>query len=103
MGCGQQETNMHYLHYTKMTATKLCHKSLQQLQAHLKEMNTAPQITKTIIDNIHHWCDNTTPPQDYSFIGVLQQFSTHLTAALDNQQDLGWDKFIQGFISTSWG
>ena len=103
MGCGQQECNMHYLHCTKRAACKLRKRSLHQLRQHLKDMNTAPLITKCIIDNLHHWCNNSIPPHEHNFLGVSKRFSDHLTTALDEQQDLGWNKFIRGFISKSWG
>ena len=66
-------------------------------------MHTAPLITKHIIDNIHHWCNNTLPPHTFIFPGVSKNFSAKLTTALEEQQDLGWNKFIQGYFSKAWG
>ena len=103
MGCGNLESNMHYLHCSKRTASKLRQSSLKQLRKHLKEMNTAPLITKHIVDNINHWCNNTIPPHEHTFIGVSKAFKSNLVTALEEQEELGWDKFIRGFISKSWG
>eukprot|EP00957_Ditylum_brightwellii_P150030 11425775-Ditylum_brightwellii.AAC.1 len=62
-------------------------------------MKTNPIIRQVIVYKVQQWLGIfATPPEI-----PRDALGDHLTNAVSSQQELGWDNFIKGRISTDWG
>ena len=65
--------------------------SILKLFPSLKNPHVNSYLQEQLIAGTHY-----IPHQYHTFVGVSKAFKNNLTAALEEQQELGWDKFIRG-------
>jgi hypothetical protein len=99
--CGHTESPFHYMQCTGdilSTARKIGKEALEQS---LTKMHTAPSLQEAILQGIFCWEDSTEYELDETSHKYL--FDEAHTRLLTSQRDIGWDKFIKGYLSKDWG
>jgi hypothetical protein len=87
--CGQIETSSHVWKCNGSASHNLWISSIRSLVDWMKSINTSPVIIKCIEENLLKW--QTDQPRN----------GTRSTLEL-SQDLLGWDYFLEGFLSTQW-
>jgi hypothetical protein len=73
----------------------------EQLDKELYNMQTSPSLREAILEDIFCWEDST----EYDLHQESNKFlfnEAH-TSLLRAQEQIGWDKFLKGYISKEWG
>jgi hypothetical protein len=87
--CGLSETSTHVWQCKGLDSAQLWTKSLAALSVWMETVNTSPEIILTINKNLMNW--------------VHGSVTSHPRSTLESAQDqIGWDSFIEGSISTAW-
>jgi hypothetical protein len=71
------------------------------LEKSLMKMHTAPLLQEAILQGIFCWEDSTEYELDETSHKYL--FDEAHTRLLVSQRDIGWDKFLKGYLSKDWG
>jgi hypothetical protein len=93
--CGLPETTRHVWRCSQSEAIQQWHRSLRILRRDLGRMQTAPAITEAIVERLTQWKTNDVLPQ-------FQSRFPKLTDAISQQDEIGWDNFLEGTISKHW-
>jgi hypothetical protein len=78
-------------------ATEIWEESLVKLKAWMDSVDTIPGVAELIIDRLREWRTAPTSPDnpiDHSFPGI--------TAAVEAQDTIGWDRFLEGCLAQEW-
>lgn len=92
-GCGEEETQMHYIQCPKIIGTTAHRQELKKLQESLRQIQTKDSIYCLITYaalNIGEMDGYTTMEHDAT------------CTAFEEQSEIGWVTFFQGYISRSW-
>jgi hypothetical protein len=99
--CGHVETPFHYMQCTSKILHDARVKGKAILERSLCKMHTAPSLLEAILQGIHRWEDGT--EYDLEEDSNKYLFNEAHTQLLASQREIGWDKFIKGYISKDWG
>jgi hypothetical protein len=99
--CGKMETPFHYMHCTSDILMTARSNGKDKLDKELDSMNTAPSLREAILHGIHCWEDDT----EYELTEESHRylFDEAHTRLLRNQEKIGWEKFLKGYITKEWG
>jgi hypothetical protein len=99
--CGHFETPLHYMHCNSdilMAARKL---GIEKVEKSLYKFHTSLPLLEAILHGILCW--ETFTEYDLDGDSHPQLFDIVHTRLLQHQKQIGWDKFLKGFIAKDWG
>ena len=93
--CGEQETTRHVWRCRSPEAVQVWQKSVAALARELGRLQTAPAIIDAIKSRLLAW-------KSYDVLPTYQTTFPGLSEAIANQDDMGWDNFLEGTIVKNW-
>ena len=97
--CPRCNTSMedaeHILQCQQPEAIQTWTASLQKLSNWMIEVKTDPELRELILDQLRQWKQTSAAPTTSLLPPSLQDL-------LEEQQTIGWNKFLEGFLSTGW-
>jgi hypothetical protein len=91
--CKEPETTTHVWLCQAEETTELWNTRIEELQQHMEDVHTDPEISAQIIEGLNSWrLGNPT--------STSSQSSAHSAASL--QEDIGWQHFFEGRQATRW-
>jgi hypothetical protein len=100
LGCGRLEEPFHYMQCTTDTMFAAREKGLSTLREGLEKLKTAPTLIEAIVAGIHCWTYDT--EYDLTEESNPLLFDYQHTVLLQQQQQIGWDNFMKGYLSKKW-
>ena len=95
--CGEGgETTQHVLICQEESASKVWENAVSELNNWMTENNSEPEMQETIIRKISEWRDST--PVN----AIPSIMNNHLRQAILDQNSIGWQNLLNGFISNQW-
>lgn len=98
VGCGEQETQLHYLTCTEPKWLLQVHEETAKLKRKLIQMNTAPVIISTLMYSMSH--EYSTLQHQWPKAFSLHEKVAYMAA--NEQQRIGWKNMLQGRLSKKW-
>jgi hypothetical protein len=99
--CGHLEMPLHYMHCTSDIIMTAHTKGLEKLEKSLYKFHTSPPLLEAILNGLLCWETYTEYDLDGESHPTL--FDIPHTRLLETQKEIGWDKFLKGFIVKDWG
>jgi hypothetical protein len=100
LGCGHAEVPFHYMHCTSDMMMAARDKGIATLTKKLQKLKTAPSLTEAILQGIHCWTYDTEYELTEDSHPLLFDYAH--TKLLHNQQLIGWESFMKGFVAKDW-
>jgi hypothetical protein len=95
--CHQEEHQNHVYQCQHPTRKENVKREMIKLLSGLKEIGTNDQLRDIISQAVMGWIDNNKSKHD-----IHQSLAPHITRTIDEQNKIGWDNFLAGFIGKSW-
>jgi hypothetical protein len=93
--CSAPEDARHIWKCPDHRAQAICTKGLHNISTWMETAQTDPKIQSAIITHLTQ-CLNSQPPTP------LPETSSHVQAATDIQNDIGWENFFEGCVAKEW-
>ena len=94
--CGQEdETTQHVLLCRETSSTETWDTALDNLDSWMTDNNSDPEMQEVIINSLKAW-------RDSSIIFFTEIINQDIRNALDEQEVIGWNNLLNGFISSQW-
>ena len=101
-GCGKCEEQLHYI---KCDNEKMLQKQMEEqirLRKAMEKLQTPPEVKTIIMLGIKQGAKGEEMPYDEIPKITNSEWGTHLFTAIQQQDDIGWNKMLCGFISRQW-
>ena len=90
-----EEDTIHVLRCPHQSAKETWNESLKELDKWIEENDGHPELRESIIKHLSAWHDNRQPTAEtYN--------NTSINQAVHNQNQIGWQSFIEGFLAKEW-
>jgi hypothetical protein len=99
--CGHVESPFHYMHCQSDFLVQERKRGRERLDRDLHKMRTSPALTEAILQGIAFWEDGTEFELSPDSNKLL--FDEDHTKLLNSQENIGWEKFLKGYVSKEWG
>jgi hypothetical protein len=95
--CHQEEHQNHVFQCQHPTRKENVKKEMIKLMSGLKEAGTNDHLRDIISKAVMGWIDNNKSTHE-----IHQSMSPHIVRTIDEQNKIGWDNFLAGFIGKKW-
>ena len=101
MGCGCQESPMHYWYCKDPSFEGVREDHLTQLEEYLDKIKTSPNIKQHILTCLHYWIQ---AQADTPITITRDSEGTQdlLSSTVEQQNEIGWEHFLKGRITYQW-
>ena len=100
--CGETETPLHYLYCPSTAARQSSTSFLSLIQCTLKKEHTALPVYNAIMQHLKHHLHHPSSPRQIVPTITIPSLHATITAAIAEQDTIGWQHFLKGRLSTHW-